>query len=63
MRSTFLSKRGRTIRPLTRGHRMTVGKGWRLVNVRGRSAFVGTLLATVNLGGKRMAIFSVWKER
>jgi len=44
-----------------RGERMTSGKGWRLVKVKGRKVFVGTLLETIHLGGKRIAIFSVPK--
>ena len=45
-----------------RGERMTKGKGWRLATVRGRKrVFVGTLLETINFGGKRIAIFSVPK--
>jgi hypothetical protein len=45
-----------------RGERMTKGKGWRLAAVSGRKrVFVGTLLQTLNFGGKRLAIFSVPK--
>lgn len=45
-----------------RGERMTKGKGWRLATVSGRKrVFVGTLLQTLNFGGKRIAIFSVPK--
>jgi len=45
-----------------RGERMTKGKGWRLAVVRGsKRVFVGTLLDTINLGTKRLAIFSVPK--
>ena len=45
-----------------RGERMTKGKGWRLATVSGRKrVFVGTLLHTLNFGGKRLAIFSVPK--
>lgn len=45
-----------------RGERMTQGKGWRLATVKGRKrVFVGTLLQTLNLGHKRLAIFSVPK--
>jgi hypothetical protein len=44
-----------------RGERMTHGKGWRLVKWKGRKVFVGTLLETINIGGKRIAIFSVPK--
>ena len=45
-----------------RGERMTKGKGWRLATTMGRKrVFVGTLLETINLGNKRIAIFSVPK--
>jgi hypothetical protein len=45
-----------------RGERMTKGKGWRLAVMKGRKrVFVGTLLETINLGDKRLAIFSVPK--
>jgi hypothetical protein len=45
-----------------RGERMTKGKGWRLATITGRKrVFVGTLLETINFGGKRLAIFSVPK--
>jgi hypothetical protein len=45
-----------------RGERMTKGKGWRLAVVKGdKRVFVGTLLETINLGDKRIAIFSVPK--
>ena len=45
-----------------RGERMTRGKGWRLAMQKGRKrVFVGTLLETINLGHKRLAIFSVPK--
>ena len=45
-----------------RGERMTKGTGWRLARVRGdKLVFVGTLLETINLGSKRLAIFSVPK--
>jgi hypothetical protein len=44
------------------GERMTRGKGWRLATVRGRRrVFVATLLDTINLGKRRLAIFSVPK--
>jgi hypothetical protein len=45
----------------TRGEKMTRGKGWRLVKVKGKKVFVGTLLETINMGAKRIAIFSVPK--
>lgn len=45
-----------------RGERMTKGTGWRLAMVRGRRrVFAGTLLHTINMGSKRIAIFSVPK--
>jgi hypothetical protein len=45
-----------------RGERMTKGKGWRLATVnRRKRVFVGTLLYTINMGNKRLAIFSVPK--
>lgn len=44
-----------------RGEGMTSGKGWRLVKLKGKKVFVGTLLETINIGGKQIAIFSVPK--
>lgn len=45
-----------------RGERMTKGQGWRIAAVRGRKRiFVATLLHTINLGSRRLAIFSVPK--
>lgn len=45
-----------------RGERMTKGKGWRLAMEKGRKrVFVGTLLEIINLGDRRLAIFSVPK--
>jgi hypothetical protein len=45
-----------------RGERMTKGKGWRLAMEKGRKrVFVGTLLETINLGNRRLALFSVPK--
>jgi len=45
-----------------RGEKMTKGTGWRLATTRGRKrVFVGTLLETINMGSKRIAIFSVPK--
>ena len=45
-----------------KGERMTKGKGWRLAMEKGRKrVFVATLLSTVNLGNKRIALFSVPK--
>ena len=45
-----------------KGQRMTKGTGWRLVVMKGQKRiFVGTLLDTINMGKKRLAIFSVPK--
>jgi hypothetical protein len=45
-----------------RGERMTKGNGWRLATTTGRKrVFVGSLLATINRGKERIAIFSVPK--
>ncbi len=45
-----------------KGERMTKGKGWRIVAVKGRKrVFTATLLETVNAGSVRIAIFSVPK--
>jgi hypothetical protein len=45
-----------------RGERMTKGKRWRLARVTGQNlVFVGTLLETINMGSRRIAIFSVPK--
>lgn len=41
---------------------MTGGKGWRLATMKGRKrVFVGTLLGTLNLRKRRIAMFSVPK--
>jgi hypothetical protein len=46
-----------------KGERMTKGKGWRLAAIRGKKrVFVGALLETINMGDKRIAIFSVPKH-
>jgi hypothetical protein len=43
-----------------KGERMTHGNGWRLAATKGRTRiFAGTLLKTFNIGGRRIAIFSV----
>jgi hypothetical protein len=43
-----------------RGERMTKGRGWMLLVTKNRKrALPATLLETVNLGGRRIAIFSV----
>jgi hypothetical protein len=45
-----------------KGERMTGGNGWRLATTKGRKrVFVGTLLQTINIANKRIAIFSVPK--
>jgi hypothetical protein len=45
-----------------RGERMRKGRGWRIAAISGRKrVFVGTLLHTINVGKKRLAIFSVPK--
>lgn len=44
----------------TRGERMTKGP-WRLMNKNNKKVFVGSLIDTINIGGKRIAIFSVPK--
>lgn len=45
-----------------KGERMTKGNGWRLATTKGRKrVFVGTLLETINIGSKRIAVFSVPK--
>lgn len=45
-----------------KGERMTKGAGWRLAVIKGdKRVFVGTLLETINMGNKRIAIFSVPK--
>ncbi len=44
------------------GDRMTKGQGWRLATTKGKKrVFVGTLIDTINIGTKRIAIFSVPK--
>ncbi len=45
-----------------KGGRMTMGTGWKLVMEKGRErGFSGTLLATFNLGRRRIAVFNVPK--
>lgn len=45
-----------------KGEKMTKGSGWRLATTKGRKrVFVGTLIETINVGKKRLAIFSVPK--
>ena len=48
---------------IRKGIKMTKGSRWRLVAQAGRKrAFAGTLLATFNLGHRRVAIFTVPKD-
>jgi hypothetical protein len=48
--------------PARRGERMTKGGGWRLATTKGKKrVFKGTLIETINIGTKRLAIFSVRK--
>ena len=45
-----------------RGERMSKGAGWRLAITKGKKRiFVATLITTINMGDKRLAIFSVPK--
>jgi len=45
-----------------RGDRMTIGGGWKLAMEKGsKRGFSGTLLATFNLGHRRIALFNVPK--
>ena len=45
-----------------RGERMTGGSGWRLATTKGQKrVFVGTLITTINIGRRRLAVFSVPK--
>ncbi len=45
-----------------KGERMTKGSGWRLATTKGRKrVFVATLIETINIGTRRLAIFSVPK--
>jgi len=45
-----------------KGERMTRGSGWRLATTKGQKrVFAGTLLGTINLENRRVAIFSVPK--
>jgi hypothetical protein len=46
--------------PATRGEPMTKGP-WRLMNKNNKKVFVGSLVDTINTGGKRLAIFSIPK--
>ena len=44
-----------------RGQKMTKGKCWRLINLRGNTMFSGALLHTFRINGHRLAVFNVWK--
>lgn len=44
-----------------RGKRISTGRGWRLIRVRGNKQFVASLLKTVNVGSERIAIFRLQK--
>jgi hypothetical protein len=65
----MVKKKAKTVSGITikgtkakKGERMTMGQGWRLATVKGRKrVFVGTLLTTLNMGARRLAIFSVPK--
>jgi len=58
-----MKRNGPTKRIMKRGVRMPHGKGWRLIKAYSRRdiLFVGALLSTHAVGGKRIAIFSVRK--
>ena len=45
----------------TRGKRISTGRGWRLVQLRGNKQFVGSLLEVVKVGSERIAIFRLQK--
>lgn len=45
----------------TRGKRISTGRGWRLVDLRGNKQFVGSLLKTIKIGDERIAIFRLRK--
>jgi hypothetical protein len=56
---------GKTIKakPIPKGKRMSPGSGWRLATTKGeKREFAATLLQTINIGKKRIAIFSVPKR-
>jgi hypothetical protein len=46
-------------RPVRRGVKMPIGKGWRLVSPSQQRAFKAALLGTFYLGGSRLAVFRV----
>jgi hypothetical protein len=56
-KKTSVTYRGQ---PAGRGERMTKGP-WRLLNTKNKKVFVGSLIYTVNMGSKRIALFSVPK--
>jgi hypothetical protein len=45
----------------TRGKKISTGRGWRLIRVRGNKQFVGSLLEIVKFGKERIAIFRLKK--
>jgi hypothetical protein len=45
----------------TRGKRISTGRGWRLVKVRGNKQFAASLLKTVKVGKETIAIFHLQK--
>ena len=46
-----------------KGKRMSPGSGWQLTATKGlKRAFTATLIGTINMGNKRLAIFSVPKR-
>jgi hypothetical protein len=44
-----------------RGKRISTGRGWRLIQVRGNKQFVGSLLKVVKVGPERIAIIRLQK--
>ncbi len=55
-----LRKIGFTSTQALRGERMTKGT-WRMLNISNGKFFKGSLVDTINMGNKRLAIFSVPK--
>ncbi len=54
--------RGRTRKP-RKGKRMRHGAKWRLTSRKGKGrSFAATLLTTINMGSRRLALFSVPKR-
>jgi hypothetical protein len=46
----------------TRGKRMSTGRGWRLVQLKGNKQFVGSLLKKIKVGDETIAIFRLRKQ-